>query len=162
MQPDAAKAAPLVCALWGTQMIEIREALAGDIEGINIVSTYLGYSPSSIEVATNRLEEIIASDSDHVWVYLEDNTVKGWLHLFVSLRLASPKFAEIGGLVVDESSRRKGIGGKLVGEAIKWSKVNQLPLRVRCNTNREQANRFYESLGFVTKKTQKIHEFSSS
>jgi GNAT superfamily N-acetyltransferase len=143
-------------------MIEIREALAEDIEGINIVSAFLGYSPSSIEVATNRFEEIIASDSDHVWVCLEDNTVKGWLHLFVSLRLASPKFAEIGGLVVEESSRRKGIGGKLVGQAIRWSKVNKLPLRVRCNANRAQANLFYESLGFINKKTQKVHEISSS
>jgi len=143
-------------------MIEIREALAEDIEGINMVSAYLGYSLSSIEVATTRLEEIIASDSDHVWVYLDDNTVKGWLHLFVALRLASPKFAEIGGLVVDESSRRKGIGGKLVREAIQWSKANSLPLRVRCNTDREQANCFYKSLGFINKKTQKVHEISSS
>jgi len=143
-------------------MIEIREALAEDIEGINIVSAYLGYKPGSIEVARKRLEDIIASDSDYVWVYVEDNEVKGWLHLFVSIRLASSKFAEIGGLVVDESSRRNGIGRKLVEEAIQWSKVNKLTLRVRCNSHRDEANKFYESLGFINIKTQKIHEISSS
>lgn len=143
-------------------MIVIREALSEDIEGINIVSAYLGYEPSSIEVARQRLEGIMVSNSDYVWVYIEGNIVKGWLHLFVSKRLASPEFAEIGGLVVDKLSRRDGIGKKLVEEAIQWSKINKLPLKVRCNSNREEANRFYESLGFKNKKIQNVHELSFS
>jgi N-acetylglutamate synthase-like GNAT family acetyltransferase len=143
-------------------MTRIRGASIGDIEGISLVSSFLGYPPSSIEESRKRLEDILASESDFVWVYEDNGKIMGWLHLFLAIRLASPKFAEIGGLVVDESCRRSGIGGKLVGEAILWSRQNNLSLRVRCNFNREEANKFYRSLGFETKKTQKIHELPSS
>ncbi len=139
-------------------MIEIREASIADIEGINLVSSYLGYEASSIEESSQRLENILASESHVVWVGVENNRVKGWLHLFVAMRLASPTFAEIGGLVVDQSCRRSGIGKRLVAEAIQWATLNKLTLRVRCNAKREEANRFYESLGFANEKAQQVHE----
>ena len=143
-------------------MTKIREASIEDTEGISLVSSSLGYPPSSIEESGKRLEDILASKSDFVWVYEGNGKIMGWLHLFLAIRLASTKFAEIGGLVVDESCRRSGIGGELVGEAIQWSRQNNFPLRVRCNFNREEANKFYRSLGFESKKTQKVHELSFS
>ncbi len=143
-------------------MSEIREASIGDIESINIVSSYLGYETSSRDESRKRLEDILTSKCDFVWVYLENNKIVAWLHLFIALRLASPKFAEIGGLVVDKSYRRSGIGRKLVRKAMQWSKQNKLPLRVRCNSKRDEANKFYESLGFTNKKIQKVHELFSS
>ncbi len=139
-------------------MIEIRKASIKDIEGITLVSSYLGYEASSIEESRKRLKDILASKFDTVWVCVEDNTIKGWLHLFVAMRLASPTFAEIGGLVVDQSYRRSGVGKRLVAEAIQWAKINKLTLRVRCNLKREQANKFYESLGFNNEKAQQVHE----
>ena len=139
-------------------MTAIREATLADIEGIHLVSSYLGYKASPEEESQKHLEEILASDCHIVWIYAEENKIKGWLHLFTAVRLASPKFAEIGGLVVDKSCRGSGIGGKLVGKAIQWSKQNELSLRVRCNSEREDANKFYESLGFKSKKLQKVHE----
>ena len=143
-------------------MSEIRDASIGDIAGINRVSSNLDYEASSRDESRKRLEDILTSDCDFVWVYLENNKIVGWLHLFMALRLASPKFAEIGGLVVDISYRRSGIGRKLVEKAMQWSKQNKLPLRVRCNSNRDEANKFYESLGFTNKKSQKVYELSSS
>ena len=143
-------------------MIQVREAVAKDINEINSVSAHLGYSPSSINTAENRLNDILNSESDFLWVCTEGNTIRGWLHLFVALRLASPKFLEIGGLVVEESSRRQGIGRELVNEAIRYSKRSKLSLRVRCNSNRKSANQFYKDLGFVTNKKQNVHEIHYS
>jgi N-acetylglutamate synthase-like GNAT family acetyltransferase len=140
---------------------EIRQATIGDADQISLVSVHLGYTMSSNEIAKNRLMEIIESASDHIWVYEENKKIKGWLHLFISLRLASPEFAEIGGLVVDKACRRSGIGKKLVGQAIEFSRFNNMPLRVRCNAAREEANKFYESIGFECIKTQKVHQICS-
>jgi GNAT superfamily N-acetyltransferase len=143
-------------------MTTVREASIGDADGISQVSSCLGYTQSSTEESKKRLEEVLASDTDIVWIYQDGTKIKGWIHLFVALRLASEKFAEIGGLVVDQSHQRSGIGRKLVETAIKWSEQNNLSLRVRCNSEREGAHKFYKSLGFKVQKTQIVHEQTSS
>lgn len=143
-------------------MTTVREASIGDADGISQVSSCLGYTQSSTEESKKRLEEVLASDTDIVWIYQDGTKIKGWIHLFVAIRLASEKFAEIGGLVVDQSHQRSGIGRKLVETAIKWSEQNNLSLRVRCNSEREGAHKFYKSLGFKVQKTQIVHEQTSS
>jgi ribosomal protein S18 acetylase RimI-like enzyme len=143
-------------------MTTVREASIRDADGISQVSSCLGYIQSSREESKKRLEAVLASDTDIVWIYEEGTKIKGWIHLFVAIRLASEKFAEIGGLVVDQSYQRSGIGRKLVETAIKWSEQNNLSLRVRCNSEREGANKFYNSLGFKIQKTQIVHEQTSS
>ena len=143
-------------------MTTVREASIGDADGISQVSSCLGYTQSSTEESKKRLEEVLASDTDIVWIYQDGTKIKGWIHLFVALRLPSEKFAEIGGLVVDQSHQRSGIGRKLVETAIKWSEQNNLSLRVRCNSEREGAHKFYKSLGFKVQKTQIVHEQTSS
>jgi ribosomal protein S18 acetylase RimI-like enzyme len=143
-------------------MTTVREASIRDADGISQVSSCLGYIQSSREESKKRLEAVLASDTDIVWIYEEGTKIKGWIHLFVAIRLASEKFAEIGGLVVDQSYQRSGIGRKLVETAIKWSEQNNLSLRVRCNSEREGANKFYKSLGFKVQKTQIVHEQTSS
>jgi ribosomal protein S18 acetylase RimI-like enzyme len=143
-------------------MTTVREASIRDADGISQVSSCLGYIQSSREESKKRLEAVLASDTDIVWIYEEGTKIKGWIHLFVAIRLASEKFAEIGGLVVDQSYQRSGIGRKLVETAIKWSEQNNLSLRVRCNSEREGAKNFYKSLGFKVQKTQIVHEQTSS
>jgi len=69
-------------------MTGIREASPNDADGIHRVSSYLGYQTDSVDHARQRLNNILDSDCDFVWVYVEDNTIKGWLHLFIALRLA--------------------------------------------------------------------------
>lgn len=139
-------------------MPEIREASIEDSDQINKVSEHLGYKPLSNEEAKAQLLEIIESASDYVWVYAEGKKIQGWLHLFISERLASPRFAEIGGLAVDKSCRRSGIGRKLVEQAMYWSKSNSMYLRVRCNASRAEANKFYERIGFECEKNQKVYQ----
>jgi len=63
---------------------------------------------------TSRLNKILSSASDTIFVSVEDKTITGWIHVFAALRLESDSFAEICGLVVKEEFRNKGIGKELV------------------------------------------------
>lgn len=139
-------------------MSKIREAQPEDIEQLIQISTSLGYEEMSAEFAKRNISQILNSNTDRIWVYEEEEIIKGWLHIFIALRLASSNFAEIGGLAIKESSRRTGIGRKLVEKAMQWATSNQLPVRVRCNTIRSDANKFYEDVGFIFKKEQRVYE----
>jgi GNAT superfamily N-acetyltransferase len=83
--------------------------------------------------------------------------VAGWLHAATALRLESPPYAEIGGLVVEERRRGQGIGERLVRAAIGWAgERGYAELRVRSNVVRADAHRFYRRLGFASVKTQAV------
>ena len=137
----------------------IREAISDDIEQVYHLSLQLGYDSGSHEDALRRLQIILNSHTDQIWVYETKGRIQGWLHLFTAVRLASPEFAEIGGLVVDTRYRRSGIGTALIRHAVSWSTSNLLPLRVRCNNKRDAANRFYALTGFKQLKNQNVYQF---
>ncbi|NNG00406.1 MAG: GNAT family N-acetyltransferase [Desulfobacteraceae bacterium] len=76
------------------------------------------------DVAEKRINDILESKTDHLWVFKADNQIKRWIHLFGANRVASDSFAEIGGLVVRSDCRREGIGRKLVERAMQWAETN--------------------------------------
>ena len=137
----------------------IREAILEDTADIHRLSQQLGYAAESYSDSLHRIKTILAADNHRVWVCEVEGKIQGWLHLFIAMRLTSPDFAEIGGLVVDSNCRRSGIGRALVRHATSWTKARQLPLRVRCNENRTDANKFYESTGWKKLKTQNVYQF---
>jgi GNAT superfamily N-acetyltransferase len=62
--------------------------------------------------------------------------------------------AEIGGLVVDEFLRGRGIGGRLMAAAEEWSRHRGFSaLRLRSNVIRDEAHAFYRRQGFGSSKT---------
>jgi GNAT superfamily N-acetyltransferase len=83
----------------------------------------------------------------------------GWIHAFKTLRIESKPFIEIGGLVVDENYRGKGVGKLLINAIKNWSEQEEIStIRVRCHTKRKEAHLFYNKLGFSESKEQKIFE----
>ncbi|NQY93459.1 MAG: GNAT family N-acetyltransferase, partial [Campylobacteraceae bacterium] len=91
-------------------------------------------------------------------VYENNGVIQGWIHFFIANRVASESFVEIGGLVVDSSVRREGIGKSLVEFVKHWAIKNKYKVKVRCNTKREETHIFYDSLGFENKKTQHVFQ----
>jgi len=142
-------------------MPSIRAARASDSHSINQLSLLFGYPQESDDLASVRLNELINSDSDNVWVFEQDNQVLGWIHLFVAKRLASATFVEIGGLVVNSDSRRQGIGRQLVERANSWAREKHLSLRVRCNEKRDGTCNFYRAVNFSELKNQLVFEAGS-
>ena len=53
----------------------------------------------------------------------------------------------------------KGIGKGLVNTAVAYLKTKKLNrIRVRCNSLRDEAHKFYEHIGFVENKFQKVSD----
>jgi len=135
-------------------MSNIRMATLSDSIAINLLSTHLGYGETAQNIADIRLKNILDSSVDKVYVYQQDNTILAWLHLFKAHRVASNTFYEIAGLVVAPSARNKGIARELIAFATRSLTDSQL--RVRCNSQRESAHKFYEKVGFERTKTQYV------
>jgi GNAT superfamily N-acetyltransferase len=138
--------------------IQIREAAVADAPLLAGLSVQLGYPATASEIE-ERLNAMGDGDKDVVFVAVLEEVVFGWIHVFCTLRLESGIFGEIGGLVVDENHRGKGIGRLLVEKAKEWSLKSGLSkLRVRCNAVRVEAHYFYLRQEFNEVKEQKVFE----
>lgn len=136
--------------------IEIRQIEVTDASKIAELNQELGYQTSTSLV--ERQLEIIRSKKDHyVFVAIDNDQVVGYIHGFISIRLTTDPFLEIGGLIVKENCRNKGIGRKLVGHLEQYIKGVE-NVRVRCNVNRKSAHDFYLALNYTEKKEQTIFE----
>ena len=135
--------------------MNIREATASDAAVLAALSTQLGY-PAQPEEAAERLSALGAGA---LLVAEEDGSVLGWIHVCGIRFFQSPPFAEIGGLVVDEAARGRGVGRLLLEAAVRWAAEQGYgKLRVRSNVVREDAHRFYEREGFQRVKTQAVFD----
>ena len=135
----------------------IREASVHDVPSLQFLCTELGYPCSSEEILV-RIENLV-SRTDHAIFITTDasNNITAWIHLFETYRLESPPFAEIGGFIVHPDHRRMGIAARMIEHARQWTKARGLDkLCVRCNAERVDGNRFYESAGFQLNKIQKV------
>jgi GNAT superfamily N-acetyltransferase len=140
------------------EKITIRNAELNDLSKLTDLCTELGY-PSNDDQINQRLQKLLKSTSDVVYVAVKKTEVIGWIHVFTSLRLESDPFAEIGGLVVSSEHRNKGIGRMLVNAADKWAiEKGFSKIRVRSRIERTDARRFYEKEGYVVKKSQNVFE----
>lgn len=138
--------------------VRLKKITIKDAAAITSLIGQLGYE-SSITDTAQRIKSILP-DPQHFAVVAEvDNKIVGWIHAFITVHLQSNSFAEIGGMVVEENFRGKGIGKKLIDEAEKWAiKQNINKLRVRSNTIRKDAHQFYLNRGFALTKEQKIFD----
>ncbi len=137
--------------------MKIRGATSTDIERIAELSGELGY-PARVEDVGRRLPAIAIADDHAVYVAeAEDGSVVGWIHVFAAMRLESEPFAELGGLVVAEDHRGRGVGRLLCERTGRWARDHGFgALRVRTRAEREAAHRFYERVGFRLVKAQKV------
>lgn len=135
----------------------IRRAVASDASELARLTTQLGY-PASEEAIRTRLMRMIDSPDDCVLVAEDSNgKLAGWIHGFLSQLLESDYRVEIGGLLVDETRRRNGIGRQLVKAVDDWAVERGVAeLSVRCREERAESHKFYESLLFRHTKTQRV------
>jgi len=135
----------------------LRRALDSDAEELARLTSQLGY-PSSQAVIRARLARMLPSSNDCLLVVESSaGELMGWIHGFLSQFLESDYRVEIGGLIVDDRCRRKGIGRQLVRAVEVWaSERGAVELSVRCREDRAESHRFYESLSFKHRKTQRV------
>ena len=155
MRPPGLETQPAGRMLRGDS-VNIREATASDAAALAALSTQLGY-PMQPGEAAERL--IALGPAGTVLVAEEGGAVLAWIHVCGIRFFQSPPFAEVGGLVVDEAARGKGVGKLLLEAGARWAaERGYRKLRVRSNVVREDAHRFYEREGFRRTKTQAVFD----
>jgi N-acetylglutamate synthase-like GNAT family acetyltransferase len=138
--------------------ILVRTAETKDCESISVLVGQLGYMPAK-DIIQKRLTEILASDDNYVCVACENKKIIGCIHGFYTRRIESDPFIEIGGMVVDESYRKRGVGKLLIEEILRWSDLKECSkTRVRCNIVRKETHIFYKKIGFTVCKKQVIFD----
>ncbi len=140
-------------------LVKIRNAVFNDAAALADLSSQLGY-PAANRETVDRLSAILRSDDHTVFVAcMDDGSIVGWAHVFFTLRVQSDPFAELGGLIVAERCRRRGIGKRLLAAVEEWVNHRGITkLRVRSRLTRSDAHSFYERLGFSRTKEQHIFD----
>ncbi|HKR64314.1 MAG TPA: GNAT family N-acetyltransferase [Thermoanaerobaculia bacterium] len=135
--------------------VTIRAARAEDAAVIADLNGQLGYPTSAAEMA----ERLATIGNDAVLVATQGEIVIAWIQVAITSSLESGAFAEIRGLIVDESHRSARIGAALVAAGEAWVRERGIArIRVRSNVIRERTHRFYERLGYVGKKSQRVFD----
>lgn len=140
-----------------SKKVEIRKLVKEDFELISSLSKELGYSLNPQDILI-QLNLILKDCNHHLFGAIKDKKLVGYIHSSHILGLTSLPFTEIKALIVCKKERGNGIG-KLLVEKVE-SICNNEKLRVRCNTKRELAHKFYYNLNFSLSKEQKVFEKS--
>ncbi len=136
----------------------IRRALPEDAPRLAELSGQLGYAVALPALAA-RLDRILMDSEHAVFVAELEGRVEGWIHLFHAAHLESEGHAEIGGLVVEEQFRGRGLGAALMAAAEDWAGARGLEaIRLRSRIQRERAHAFYHRLGYEEVKRQVVLE----
>ena len=135
----------------------LRIAETADARELARLSAELGYAMAPTEMSRN-LAALLASPSHFVTVACDDDRLLGWVAAEYRLSLEGGEKAELTGLVVDASARRRGIGRMLVAAAEQWASQRGLgKIVVRSNVAREESHPFYEGLGYTRTKTAHVY-----
>jgi GNAT superfamily N-acetyltransferase len=139
--------------------IDVRPATMDDSSVIADLVNELG-APTPIKDVDGRLESTLTAPDHAVLIAATpDGFPVGWIHVFVALRLQTASFAELGGVVVTQTYRRKGVGRLLLEAAETWAADNGvLKMRIRSRDTRSEAKSFYISQGYGHSKTQRVFD----
>lgn len=134
--------------------IVIRLATHADGAAIAKLAAQLGYNVAENEAADRLVD--LSRRTDHViYVAASGEEVVGWIHLYIDYSLLHSPVVALGGIVVDEAQRGKGIGRRLMEQAESWGRAQGcVAVYLKTNTIRREAHAFYESLGYGRVKTQ--------
>lgn len=136
-------------------MGEIREAMVKDASSIAEISiNTLGYQCDS-NLVERRMKEM-DSNTQKVFVAVENNVVVGFVHVELYQLLYQPDLANVLGLAVREDMQKKGFGKKLMQYVERWAQeMNCNAVRLNSGMQRKEAHKFYKALGFENTKEQK-------
>lgn len=131
----------------------------GDAEAVSALITQLGYSRSASDV--REWVEQLRHDgrAQAAFVACESSDVIGWVEISIEHRLQSLPFALIGGLVVKDGARGRGVGRRLCERAETWAWEQGVEtVRVTSRSTRADAHRFYLRDGYGQTKTSLVFE----
>jgi len=150
--------AGIICLLMAeTSPLTIRLAREEDVTRLADMADQLGHH-STVEQIRKRFEVLMKkSDYNVIFVAEANRKAVGWVHAHVYDMLVDDPKLEIGGLVVDEKFRGRGIGTELMQAAENWAiEKGCFTIYVRSNVIRTHAHEFYERMGYTMVKSHYI------
>ena len=136
---------------------EIRRAQLGDAPEMARLAAQLGY-PMTVAEMAERLAVLLPNARHCIAVAASGERLLARVHIEHRSSIEAGDRAEIMGLVVDSSARRRGLGRELVEYAEAWGSSRGLAfLTVRSNAARELSHPFYAALGYTRDKTQHVY-----
>ena len=136
------------------EIIIIREARLEDVSKLVHLYEQLGYPSTKLELE-KRLQKIFSHPDYHTLIATKEKKVAGIIGLIKGYSFEHDDcYIKIAMLVVDEDHRGKGIGKKLIQEAEKWAKLQDITTITLNSGNREErksAHEFYQHLGYLPK-----------
>ncbi len=138
--------------------VRVRPMCREDAATIAQLAGQLGY-PSTPGQVERRLADVERHGAAAALVAEgADGMLLGWIHVQTVHGIESDPHAEVGGLVVDEAARRRGVGRALMAAVERWAAAQGLrEVALRSNVIRDDAHAFYRGLGYDCPKTQ--HRF---
>ena len=130
-------------------MLKIRECIIEDHKGIyELNKTEMGYD-YPIEKTREKIEKLLKSNIDRIFVAVADNKVVGYIHLNDYDTIYAPHMKNVMGIAVAGEYKRQGIGKKLMERAEKWAKeTGAEAIRLVSGEKRKEAHEFYRKCGF--------------
>ena len=142
-----------------TESVEIREMEPGDAAAVAELSRQLGYERTAEQIRAWIADAATRKSEQAVFVACVQGQVTGWVEVSIERRLQSEPFAMIGGLVVRDGERGRGIGRCLCRRAEQWASERGIAtVRVTSRSTREAAHRFYLRDGYEQVKTSLVFE----
>lgn len=133
----------------------IREALAEDFADIYVLNRdEMGYDYPP-EETRKKLEAVILSQSDKIFVAVCEDKVIGYIHVNDYDVIYAPHMKNVMGIAVGREYKRMGVGSALIAKAEEWAKeTGASGIRLVSGESREIAHKFYRSQGYVGEKKQ--------
>jgi len=140
------------------EAVVIRAVESGDAEVVAALTGQLGYERTPEDIRL-WIQGVARADGRVALVACVDGNVVGWIEVSIERRLQSAPFALIGGLVVADGTRNRGIGRLLCHAAEEWARDRGLSkMRVTSRSTRADAHRFYLRDGYEEVKTSMVFE----
>lgn len=133
----------------------VRECKVSDYFALTeLNSVEMGYS-LSLEETKKRLEFLVSSVHDKIYVAEDDNKVIGYVHINDYDLIYMPHMKNIMGIAVFSEYKRRGIGTALLKKAEEWAReTGAVGIRLVSGSTRTGAHQFYRSLGYGNEKQQ--------
>jgi GNAT superfamily N-acetyltransferase len=129
-------------------MLTIRDMARRDLPQIQRLLTQLGYQLEPAEVQ-RRFEAVIRAPAHAVLVAEQDARIIGLLHLYARPALEKVPAVIVQAIVVEEGTRRAGLGRSLMNAAEEWTKERGFAtVALTSHIARSNAHAFYERLGY--------------
>jgi GNAT superfamily N-acetyltransferase len=137
----------------------IRPATQADAAEIAKLSEELGY-PTSHNVILDRLQRILSYSEHAVFVVeIPDGPIVGWVHAYLRWLLISGLSVEVGGIVIQEAYRRRGLGKRLLQQIEIWARSQGCKkVSLYSGMQRDIAHLFYPEIGYTRVKSSWKYE----